>query len=327
MSGIDLLRAVREHDLDVPVVLVTGSPSVDTAVRAVQYGALRYVQKPVEPQVLLDVVAYAIRIHDLARTKRDALRILGERGREASDLAGLDTVMSRALGSLRMAYQPIISMSSRSIFAYEALMRPQEPALPNPGAMLEAAERLGRVLDLGRRTRELAARSIEALPAGVSVFVNLHPQELTDETLYSTMAPLSRHARRVVLEITERATLEDLTDLSERTRALRNMGFRFAVDDLGTGYAGLSSFVQLNPEIVKVDMGLVRDIHRNEMKEKVIRSIQGLCQEMRIGVVAEGVEVAEERRVLSEIGVDLLQGYAFARPSDRFEPVSQDIFR
>jgi len=152
--------------------------------------------------------------------------------------------------------------------------------------------------------------------------VNLHSHDLLDEELFSPDAPLSRIAKRVVLEITERASLDEVKDLRARTNRLRGLGFRLAVDDLGAGYAGLTSFAQLEPEVVKLDMSLVRDVHLEPTKRKLITSMAQLCRDLGMTVLAEGVETKEERDVLSEIGCDLLQGYFFGKPVKGFSAVT-----
>lgn len=317
LNGIDLLRSIRRRDLDVPVIIVTGGPSTDTAAQAVEFGALRYLEKPVDMAELAKVLERAVQLHRLARAKREALELLGKQGMQLGDRVGLEISFERAMASLWLAFQPIVSWSRRSVYAYEALMRSTEKTLPHPGAIIAAAERLGRLCELGQTTRQHAA-SVAAPPEGVLLFVNLHSQDLLDAALYSAEAPLSRIAGRVVLEITERAALDDVKDAAARVAALREMGYRVALDDLGAGYAGLNSFALLQPELVKIDMALVRDLHREPIKRRLIHSIVGLCKEMNLEVVAEGVECAEERDALVAIGCDLLQGYLFARPGPAF---------
>ncbi len=318
LDGIELLRSIRGHDLDLPVVLVTGNPTVESAVRAVEFGALRYLVKPVDVKDLVGAVRQAVQMYRMARLKRDAIEYLGNRGMQIGDRAGLEVHFESALKSLWMAYQPIVSWSRRRIVAYEALLRSAEPTLPHPGAVLDAAERLGRLHDLGRAVRASVASSGGAAPDGVGLFVNLHSQDLLDETLASVESALSPLASRVVLEITERASLDDVKDVRARMAALRRLGYRIAVDDLGAGYAGLTSFAQLEPEIVKLDMTLIRDVHREPTKQRLVRSMASLCREMNIEVVAEGVETAEERDVVVDLGCDLLQGYLFAKPARPF---------
>jgi EAL domain-containing protein (putative c-di-GMP-specific phosphodiesterase class I) len=210
--------------------------------------------------------------------------------------------------------QPIVSWSRKEVFGYEALVRCGEPTLPNPGALLSAAERLGATAELGRAIRAQAARIAAELPVGCALFVNLHARDLVDDTLYAKTSELTLVADRVVLEITERASLDDLADLSGRAAELRRLGFRIAVDDLGAGYAGLTSFARLEPEVAKLDMSLVRGVHAEVTKQRLIRSVASLCAEMKIQVIAEGVETQAERDTLLGLGCDLLQGYLFARP-------------
>lgn len=321
MNGIQLLCAARERDLDVPVVLMTGAPTVETSIRAIEYGALRYLVKPFEERVLREVVDDAVRLHEIARLKRQALELVGEVGKRIGDLAGLGKSLDRAIAGLWMAYQPIVSISEGKAYAYEALLRSHEPSLPHPGAILEAAERLGRLPELGRAIRAHVATSVAAAPAEL-VFVNLHPLDLLDEDLYASSAPLARVAERVVLEITERAALDGVKDATSRIAALRKLGFRVALDDLGAGYAGLTSFAQLEPDVVKFDMSLVAGIHLNPKKKALVESMARLFAEMDIRVIAEGVEDAREREVLTQIGCDLLQGYLFAKPAPPFPPPS-----
>ncbi len=314
MDGIQLLKTVRQIDLDVPVILVTGAPTLDSAIRAVEYGALRYLTKPIELTDLVDVVKQACQLARLARIKREAFALLHPSSARASDRAGLEASLDQALEKMWLACQPVVHWTSRSIFSYEALLRSPEPALPTPMAMIEAAQRLGRLHELGRRVRDCSAVLTETLPEPLLLFVNVHPDDLSDDHLYYSQSALSLVASRVVLEITERARLDEFKDVRDRVAMLRRLGFRIAVDDLGAGYAGLSSFAQLDPEVVKIDMSLVRDVHQNETKSRLIRSLVAVCREMNVHLVAEGVETTEERKTLTDIGCILLQGYLFARP-------------
>ena len=220
-----------------------------------------------------------------------------------------------------MAFQPIVDVRNRTIYGYEALMRTREATLPHPGAVLGAAERLDRLDDLGRRVRALSAAAFDRAPDDALLFVNLHTRDLLDLELYAADAPLSRIATRVVLEITERSTIDDIADVQARVSELRRNGFRIAIDDLGAGYAGLSSFAALKPEVVKLDMSLVRNVHQSAIRQRLIGSMASLCREMGMQVVAEGVEVVEELDAVSGSGCDLLQGYFLAKPGPPFPSV------
>jgi EAL domain-containing protein (putative c-di-GMP-specific phosphodiesterase class I)/ActR/RegA family two-component response regulator len=318
MDGITLLKAVRAKNLDVPVVLVTGKPALDSAIQAVEYGALKYVPKPIEMDVLVKTVNDAVRLYRMARLKREALSVIGATGKNLGDRAGLEASFERALKSIVMLYQPIVRWSKRKVFAYEALVRSGEPPLAQPGDLLDAAERLGKLLELGRAIRASVAETLAANPNVPQVFVNLHTLELDDRELYQLRSPFAKAAGRIVLEITERASLDVVRDVQSKVLSLREMGFRIALDDLGAGYAGLTAFAQLQPDIVKLDMSLVRDAHREPTKLRLIRSMTQVCGELGMLVVAEGIETEAERDAVVEAGCDLLQGYLFAKPGPPF---------
>jgi EAL domain-containing protein (putative c-di-GMP-specific phosphodiesterase class I) len=309
---------VRESDLDTPVIFMTGAPTLAVATEAIAHGAFRYLYKPVEREELLEVLGRAVKLGRLAAAKRAALEALGSPTGMGADRAGQEAVFRRALPAIHLAYQPIVSWSRRQIVGYEALLRSSDPTLPNPWTLLQTAEQLGRLPELGRTIRARAAADATALPDGCDLFVNLHPHDLLDEALFASDTPFAAIARRVVLEITERASLSEISDLKGRLSRLRALGFRVAIDDLGAGYAGLASFAQLEPEVVKIDMALVRDIHRQPIKQTLVRSIVTICRDLGLAVLAEGVESHEEREVVVAAGCDLLQGFLLSRPAPPF---------
>jgi EAL domain-containing protein (putative c-di-GMP-specific phosphodiesterase class I) len=321
LDGLELLRRIRDIDLSLPVVLLTGSPAVSTAAEAVEFGAFRYLSKPVENEALAATLDRAIGYHRMARMKARAADLLGTAG-APGDRAGLEVRFERMLETMWIAFQPIVDAKNGKIFGHEALLRSREHSLPHPGAVLDAAERLDMLDVLGRTVRDRATAPVLSDPGCGVLFVNLHVQDLLDPTLTSPDSALSKIADRVVLEITERAALEQVGDVRGHLEKLRSMGFRIAVDDLGAGYAGLASFALLEPEVVKLDMSLVRDIDQSPTKQKVVRSMTTLSQDMGILVVAEGVETRSERDMLASLGCDLLQGFLFAKPGPPFPEVS-----
>jgi EAL domain-containing protein (putative c-di-GMP-specific phosphodiesterase class I)/CheY-like chemotaxis protein len=320
-TGLKLLRSVREYDLDLPVVLMTGAPGVKSAADAVEYGAFRYLIKPVPLEELTSVVGRAVSVGRMARSKRDYVEEFGSGRFRVGDRAGVDAMLDRALGSLWMAYQPIVRATDSSVLAYEALMRVDEPQLPHPGAVLSAAERVDRLQDVGRAVRNSVVVSTQTADPSWLLFVNLHPEDLLDSTLYKVNSPFAALAHRVVLEVTERVSLERITNIHGKVAELRALGFQIALDDLGAGYAGLTSFTLLEPEFVKLDMSLVRDVDSSATKQKIIRSMVRLCKDLGKQIIAEGVESLAERAQLIELGCDLLQGYLFARPGRPFPSV------
>jgi len=293
-GGLEMLRRVRERDLDTPVIFMTGAPTLSVATEAMAHGALRYLFKPVESKQLFEALSHAVKFGRLAAAKRAALAAMGTPSSLAADRAGQEAIFRRALPCISMAYQPIISWAQRRIVGYEALLRSSDPTLNSPWTLLQTAEQLGRLPELGRTIRARISAAAGLLPSGCDLFVNLHPHDLLDDALYQPDAPLSAIAPRVVLEITERASLSEIRDLKQRLEQLRSLGFRIAIDDLGAGYAGLSSFAQL----------------------------VSICRDLGITVLAEGVETAAERDVVVNTGCDLIQGYLFAKPSPGFVALS-----
>ena len=313
MNGIALLRAVREKDFDVPVVLCTGRPSIETAAAAVEQGALQYLVKPVAFEKLLEAAARAVKLGRLARLKREALKATGF-DQLIGDRAGLETAFARALSTVWMAGQPIVGASDGVLRAHEVLLRTRDQTFPNPGALLTAAERQAALPKLGRIIRGAVASLMTSNVFAADVFVNLHPLDLIDDDLLDKRAPLSGFSSRVVLEITERASLENVPDVVGRVEALRALGYRIAIDDLGAGYAGLTSFSLLRPDVVKIDMALVRGMDRDPVKQKLVTSMASLCKDMGIVVVAEGIETEGEREAAAKAGCDLLQGFLIGKP-------------
>ena len=234
----------------------------------------------------------------------------------ASALRTLEDKLNRCVATLAMHFQPIVHASTRARFGYEALMRATDRALPHPGAILDAAERLERIPTLGRAVRAATAKVIAAAPVerGV-IFINLHLLDLFDKQLTSPFSPLAKVASRCVLEITERTSLEGQADLRYRVAELKELGFRIAIDDLGGGHARMGTFSPLDTDFVKLDMSLVRDVEKHPMKQRLIRSITELCRQEGTSVIGEGVETEAEAKVLVELGCDLLQGYLIAKPT------------
>jgi EAL domain-containing protein (putative c-di-GMP-specific phosphodiesterase class I) len=313
-SGMELLRFAREHHRDVPVLLTTGEPDFDLAQQAIELGAFQFLLKPIPEDRLTSAVARAVRERSFRRAHAEVLEMLEEYPTIVTSNED-NGRFNRMLESLWLAYQPILRTDG-TLFAYEALVRSDEPGLLTAGDIVDTAERLHRLTDLGRAVRARAGRLLQS-GGDFALFVNLHANDLMDDTLLSPAAALTSIAPCVVLEITERAALHDISEARARMADLRAMGYRIALDDLGAGYAGLTSFAELQPEIVKLDMGLVRGIDQDPVRRKLVGSVVSLSRELGITVVGEGVETVGERDVLIELGCDLLQGYLFGKPERR----------
>lgn len=318
MSGVELMSFVHEVDPAIPVVLFTGMPSVETAVSALEGGAFKFLMKPVDPDELLRWVQRALQ-RRRSRGSRDRVRAVTS---SAPGSIALHDKFDEALEKVWIAFQPIVDLEQSRVFAYEALVRSTSTQLARPDQLLQAAEQLGRLHELGRTIRSRVAQSIEAAPADANIFVNLHAADLVDPDLYREDSPLAEFAARVVFEVTERVSLNRLGDVGRKLEDLRRLGYRVAVDDLGAGYAALSSMTQLRPEVVKLDMSVVRGIDQDDMKQRLVAAMVALCGSLNILLVAEGVETEAEQAALTTIGARYLQGYLYARPQAGFVPVT-----
>ena len=319
LDGIGVLRMVRETDADFPVILFTASPSAETAIGALQLHATAYLTKPIDPSRLTDEIEKALKMHALARVRKEAHDVVTVAAREDAARVEVTQRFDRALNGLFMVYQPIVSWSERGVFGYEALVRSSEPGMSDPGSLFEAAEHLCRWDDLCRKIRGSCAQPLATVDSDWLLLVNIHARELLDDELYERTTSLAAAAPQIVLEITERAHLETVPDVESRISRLRAMGFRIAIDDIGAGYSGLNSFTMLHPDLIKLDMALVRGIDRDPVKRRLAGLLIQLCKDLGIGVVGEGVETISERDTLLQLGCDLLQGFLFGRPGAPFQ--------
>lgn len=236
-------------------------------------------------------------------------------------LAALDR--SIAQKSFKFHYQPIVEADSGRIAAYEALCRPTDPRFGSPLELIHAAEQAGRVATLGKALREIAVLPISQLPEGMLLFINIHPLEVDERLLDPEKEPVAASvASRVVLEITEGAALQGFDRVRAVLRRVKSLGFRIALDDLGAGYAGLNSLALLEPDFIKLDMAMLRGIGYSSRSARLVRRITEFAQGEGMRVIGEGIETAEERSVVTDLGCHLLQGYYFSRPAPPFVTIS-----
>jgi EAL domain-containing protein (putative c-di-GMP-specific phosphodiesterase class I) len=213
---------------------------------------------------------------------------------------------------LDVVFQPIVDLSTRRVFAYEALARCGWPELADPEALFKHAEASGCCARLGRVLRGLAV----AKCPGVPLFLNVHPDELAGGCLLEPDDPIHLHDSQVFLEVTESAAFTHHDECLAILRQLaKHHGVFLAVDDLGSGYSNLKRVLELEPRIVKLDRTLVTGLHENRRQQVLVRCLVQLCSDLGARVVVEGVESREEYLAVLDTGAQLVQGFFFARPS------------
>lgn len=239
------------------------------------------------------------------------------RTRRPSQIPGVLSV-----GDLRVVYQPLVSLSTRKVFAYEALVRSTSPHFESPPALFTEAIRSQCCGALGRVIRELAINGCPDFP----LFLNVHPNEFDEGWLVQPDDPIFQHYHPIYLEITESVPLSHFALCHSVLREIRHKGVLLAVDDLGAGYSNLKYIADLAPEIVKLDRGLVANLAGDTRLQKLVTHIVRLCEDLGARVVAEGIEGSEEVRAVMDTGAHYGQGYYFSKPMFPPPALDQTLF-
>jgi EAL domain-containing protein (putative c-di-GMP-specific phosphodiesterase class I) len=308
-SGSKFLALVRRQWPETMRIMLSGCTDFRATLDAINEAhVFRFLTKPCSSEDVAFCISQAAAVRDAARAASESARPPGGAEPDANRF-------QKCLDTLWMAYQPVVRASTSGLYAYEALVRSDDAAFTGALDLIRHAERLSAIDVLDDRIRELIADDLEQITSSANVLVNVHPRSLLEEKLYAEDGPLRRFSHRVIFEITERQGLEAIPDLKQRVSRLRRAGYRIAVDDLGSGYSGLSTFAQLVPDFVKFDMDLIRGIDGSLTKAKLLQSIASLCHDLKILTIAEGIETVAERRRVTDLGCDLLQGFQIGRPA------------
>ena len=311
VDGLEVLQRLREIQPGCLRILVTGALDLPMIMDAVNRGeVMRVVEKPFESAGLVSAV------EDAMTTRRRMLEIYRVQEQAASEheRAMLEDCLEN--NHLRLALQPIVSGTDSTIKAFECLLRSSHNVLDGPLSIIRAAERHKMLPDLGQAVSKYAAGWMAQIPAGIKLFMNLHPDELADpDGMCRSLLPLQPWADSVVLEITERSRLQGIEAWDESVERVTAMGFSIAVDDLGAGYSSLSVLAELQPSYIKVDMSIVRGIDCDPRKQRLVDLLCRFAEATDATLIAEGVETTEEAASLRECGAHLLQGYLFGKPA------------
>src|SRR5574343_761586 len=215
------------------------------------------------------------------------------------------------------AYQPIVDVNRRSVYAYEALVR--GPAGEGAGSVLSQVNEQNRYR-FDQACRVKAIKGASELRIQEHISINFLPNAIYKPELCirTTLAAARVHdfpLERIIFEVTEGEQIEDGPWFAEILREYKRCGFKTAIDDFGAGYAGLKLLADFQPDLIKIDMALVRHVDADRARQAIVRSLMRVCDEMSIEVIAEGIQTPAERDFLRDAGIHLMQGYLFAKPA------------
>lgn len=233
-------------------------------------------------------------------------------------------------GLVRTVYQPVVEVVERRVLGYEALSRVGAGRFENVEMLFRAAEANDALLPLERLCRRKALEALPPLGRDQCLFLNVEPDAIHDphlvgEDFLSRLDAASLEPGQVVLELTEHSVVRDYAAFRRTLLHFRSLGFRLAMDDVGSGYAGLHAIAEIGPDFIKADMALVRGLHLNPIKRELLATMARFASNVGITLVAEGVESREELDELVGVGVRCAQGYLFAKPSQ--PPIPPDWSR
>lgn len=232
-----------------------------------------------------------------------------------------------ALGfDISMAFQPIVNTSSQTVFAHEALVR---------GTSNESATEIFKQVNsdnlypFDQNCRTKAIELASGLNFDAKLSINFMPNAIyqPELCLRTTLAAAEKYnfpIDRIIFEITEGEKVDDLEHLKKIVTYYKSRGFLTAIDDFGSGYAGLTLISEIQTDIVKLDMGLIRNIDSHKSKQAIVKGILTVCKDLGSEVIAEGIETHEEWATLKDFGVELFQGFYFAKP--KFEGIADINF-
>lgn len=237
-----------------------------------------------------------------------------DRGRPPSDPgAGWARRIASVLAnrSLWVVYQPIIDLERAGLVGFEALSRFPGPD-PSPEPWFAAAAQIGRGVELEVLAVDTALAALESIPPHAYLGVNVSPEAAASPDLAEALRDVP--PGRVVIEITEHASVEDYPRIVERLRVLAERGVRLAIDDAGAGFASFRHIVHLKPDIIKLDNSLTRDIERDLHRQTLAYTLVDFATRTGTTIVAEGIETAPQLEVLRALGVPAGQGFHLGRP-------------
>ncbi len=274
-------------------------------------------------------VGYAAALRNPFRAADTQLRMALEEAREDATLSRrvrerqrrqsfMNVLLSDGVSSV---YEPVVSVASKTVFGYEALARgPEGTEFHSPLALFGAAEREGLIFELDCLCRRTGLAGATGLPSGTRLFLNVRPTAIYDpqfrpDTVIRTLAASNLSPSDVVFEISEQESIGNFGAFREIRDEYRKLGFQFALDDTGAGYASLHALIELEPEFIKVDRALITHLDTDKSKQSLLRALQLVADGIGARIIGEGLDTLEELDMLGQLGIPFGQGWLFGHPT------------
>jgi EAL domain-containing protein (putative c-di-GMP-specific phosphodiesterase class I) len=274
-------------------------------------------------------VGYAATLRNPFRAAETQLRAVLEEARDDASLARRSRERQRRQsflgvllsGGVTSVYEPVVEVASKTVFGYEALARgPEGTEFHAPLVMFGTAEREGLVYELDCLCRRSGLAGATALPGGTRLFLNVRPTAIHDpqfrpDAVVRTLAEANLTPRDVVFEISEQESIGNFGRFREIRDEYRKLGFQFALDDTGAGYASLHALIELEPEFIKVDRALITHLDTDRSKQSLLRALQLVADGIGARIIGEGLDTLEELDMLGQLGIPFGQGWLFGHPT------------
>ena len=307
VEGLEVCRKIRidKRLKNIPIVILTARNTIAEKIEGLYVGADDYITKPFESEELLARLEATLRhsrFEELDEEEKEQL--IGE----------LKKILNEKL--IVPFFQPIVALDTFAPIGFEVLSRPpQKSILSNPEYLFKIAIASGMYFQLEMLCWETGFTKWKSFDRPEKLFLNCIPT-IVEYDGFSAEALLGRGIilRNVVLEITERISIQNYALFFKKINKMKEVGLKVAVDDVGSGFASLDTIAETNPDYVKIDMSLIRDIDTDAVKQSVVDAIIGFCKKSGMITIAEGVETREELQKLISMGVNAAQGYYLAKP-------------
>jgi len=311
-DGMHLCQVFRQNSntQDIPIIILSAKLLSSDVIEGLYMGADDYLTKPFEYEELLARMEAVVRRRLKGKDARKSYT------NEPMLIAEIKRIIEKE--AIVPFFQPIFLLKKFHIYGLEALSRPETTTvLSNPELLFKMAIQYGFYHELEfiswKKALECAAQHIE----GKKLFLNCNPYFVEGPKFLkvkSLFEDTNINPENVVLEVTERSAIMDFKVFYENLNSFRDYGLKFAVDDVGGGYASLEAIVETHPEIVKIDRHIINELDKDPYKRSIVKFIVAFCRENNILSVAEGVESQKALEMIVELGVDAGQGYYLCKP-------------